>query len=206
MSEFLTIGAILGLSAGLAPGPLLALVIAETVRHDVKAGLKVALSPLVTDLPIILLASAILSQLSDFHRVLGVISLIGGGVVAFMGYECMRPKPLDPDDVDEVPRSLRKGILVNALSPHPYLFWLSVGGPIMDRAMSVNVVALMAFLGGFYALLIGSKMVLAMAVARSKKFLGGKAYLAVMRILGLALWVLAVFLFHDGLQLLGLFE
>lgn len=205
MIEFLTVGVILGLSAGLAPGPLLALVIAETVRHDVKAGLKVALSPLITDLPIILLAIVVLSQLSEFHRVLGVISLVGGAAVAFMGYECMRPKPLGPDASEDVPKSLRKGILVNALSPHPYLFWLSVGGPIMDRALSVNIVALSAFLGGFYALLVGSKMLLAIVVARSKTFLRGRAYLTIMRMLGFALWVLAALLFRDGLRLLGLF-
>lgn len=203
MVEFLAIGVILGLSAGLAPGPLLALVISETVQHGLKAGLKVALSPLVTDLPIIILTIAVLSQLSEFQRVLGVISLVGGAVVAFMGYECMRPKPLDSAASEDAPKSLRKGILVNALSPHPYLFWLSVGGPIMDRAMSVNLGALFAFLGGFYALLVGSKMFLAVVVARSKTFLGGRAYLAVMRTLGFALWVLAALLFRDGLQLLG---
>jgi len=204
MTEFLTLGVILGLSAGLAPGPLLALVIAETVRHDVKAGLKVALSPLVTDLPIILLAIVVLSQLSDYHRVLGVISLVGGGVVAFMGLKCVRPNILETGDPEDVPKSLRKGILVNALSPHPYLFWLSVGGPIMDRAMSVSLAALVGFLAGFYALLIGSKMLLAIVVARSKTVLSGTAYLTTMRVLGIALWVLAALLVRDGLGLLGL--
>ncbi len=28
---------------------------------------------------------------------------------------------------------INKGILADALSPHPYLFWLSVGGPIMTK-------------------------------------------------------------------------
>jgi len=55
MLNFLTIGTLLGLSAGLAPGPLLTLVISETLQHDIKSGVKVALAPFITDLPIIIL-------------------------------------------------------------------------------------------------------------------------------------------------------
>lgn len=50
MMYFLSVGAVLGLSSGLSPGPLLALVISETLRHGVKAGVKVALAPIITDL------------------------------------------------------------------------------------------------------------------------------------------------------------
>jgi hypothetical protein len=53
MTHFLGIGIIFGLSAGLAPGPLLMLVISDTLRHGIKAGVKVALAPVITDLPII---------------------------------------------------------------------------------------------------------------------------------------------------------
>ena len=73
MLNFLGIGFILGLSAGFAPGPLLTLVISETLQHDIKAGVKVALAPMITDLPIIMLTLFILVKLSGFHRVLGII-------------------------------------------------------------------------------------------------------------------------------------
>ena len=64
MTSFFLIGTLLGLSAGLSPGPLLTLVVSETFRHDFKAGIKVAISPLITDLPIILLTVIILDRLS----------------------------------------------------------------------------------------------------------------------------------------------
>ena len=78
MVNFLTMGSILGLSAGFAPGPLLTLVISETLQHDIKAGVKVALAPMITDLPIIMLTLFILVKLSGFHKVLGIISCMGG--------------------------------------------------------------------------------------------------------------------------------
>jgi threonine/homoserine/homoserine lactone efflux protein len=121
-----------------------------------------------------------------------------------MGYESMNPKPPDPNAAGGVSRSLLKGILANAVSPHPYLFWFSVGGPILSRATKQGMAAPVAFIVCFYVFLVGSKMVLAVVVGRSKSFLSGKVYRYIMRFLGLALCVLALLLFRDGLTLLGL--
>lgn len=204
--DSLTTGTVLGLSAGFAPGPLLTLVISETLRHDIKAGVRVALSPIVTDLPIILLALFILAQLSEFQSLLGLLSLVGGGVVLYMGYETMFPKKTVSSVSEAEPKSLMKGIVVNALSPHPYLFWLSVGGPIMNRAAGEGGASLSGFVASFYLCLIGSKVLLAMLVGRSKHFLTSAMYTYTTRFLGLALCVLAVLLFREGLILLGVME
>jgi len=76
MIGFLTIGLILGLSAGIAPGPLLTLVISETLRHDVKAGIRVALAPIITDAPVIILTILLSASLSEFNVILGGISFL----------------------------------------------------------------------------------------------------------------------------------
>ena len=90
MLPFLVAGIVLGFSAGVAPGPLLALIIAETLQHNVKAGIKVALSPIVTDLPIVLVTLFVLTGLSRFQAVLGVISISGGFFVCWLGYQNIR--------------------------------------------------------------------------------------------------------------------
>ena len=203
MIDFLTIGAALGLSAGLAPGPLLTLVISETLQHGVKSGVKVALAPVITDLPIILLTFFTLAKLSNFHDVLGVFSLAGGLFLLFMGYDTMHPKRPQLNTHARKPRSLAKGVLANALNPHPYLIWFSVGAPTMIKAMKTSSMAPLAFICGFYILLLGSKVLLAIVVGKSTSFLEGNVYLYTMRLLGLALCALAVALFRDGLKLLG---
>jgi threonine/homoserine/homoserine lactone efflux protein len=204
MINFLTIGTVLGLSAGFAPGPLLTLVISETLQHDIQSGVKVALAPIITDLPIIILTLFMLAKLSNFHSILGIISLIGGFFILFMGYESIRTKGVELNLQETKPKSLTKGILANALSPHPYLFWFSVGAPTMIKAMRQNIIAPLAFIGSFYALLVGSKILLAILVGKSKSFLGGNVYIYTMRVLGLILCVLAFALFRDGLKLLGI--
>ena len=202
MLHFLTIGTILGLSAGFAPGPLLTLVIAETLQHDIKAGIKVALSPILTDLPIILLTLFVLSKLSNFHGALGAITMLGGCFVLYIGYESISTEGVEIKLVEKRSKFLIKGALTNALSPHPYLFWFSVGAPTMTKAMDLNFVAPVAFIIGFYSFLIGSKVFLAILVGKSKSFMSGTIYIYTMRFLGLILCVLAMFLFYDGLKLM----
>ena len=202
MINILTVGTILGLSAGFSPGPLLTLVISETLQHDIKSGVKVAVAPIITDIPIVILTLFILAKLSNFHNILGIISLIGGFVVLFMGYESIRTKGVQLNFQEKNPKSLTKGILVNILNPHPYLFWLRDGAPIMTKAMNQSVFLALAFFCNFMALLVGSKILLAILVGKSKSFLVGNVYIYTMRFLGVVLCVFAFVLFRDGLKLL----
>ena len=203
MIETLAIGVVLGLPAGLAPGPLLTLVISQTLKHDAKEGLKVALAPLITDLPIILVTLFVLMKLADFELILGMISLLGGAFISYLAYKGIRTKPLEITFQESHPKSLKKGALVNALNPHPYLFWFSVGAPTVTKAMTQSILSAVAFVGGFYVFLVGSKIVLAIFVGKSRSFLAGNAYLYTMRFLGILLCLLAILLFRDGLSLLN---
>ena len=206
MIHYLTIGTVLGLSAGFAPGPLLTLVISETLQHDIKSGIKIALAPIITDLPIIVLTLFILSKLSDFHNILGIISLTGGLFILYMGFKSLRTKGVEINFQEMKPKSLIKGVLANTLSPHPYLFWFSVGAPTITKAMSQNISAPLAFVISFYAFLVGSKIMLAILIGKSKSLLSGNVYIFTMRFLGLILCVLAIFLFRDGLKLLAIIK
>jgi threonine/homoserine/homoserine lactone efflux protein len=204
MFDFLGIGTLLGLSAGFSPGPLLALVISETLRHGVGAGIRIACAPIITDLPIILLTLLVLLKLSPYHQILGVISLTGGLFVLLTGYQSIRSKPFELASQEIQARSLSKGAITNFLSPHPYLFWISIGAPTMTKAFALGHLAPTLFIGSFYTGLVGSKIVLAIAVAKSRLFLSGTAYLLVQRALGILLCLFALFLFRDGLELLGI--
>ncbi len=196
-------GAAFGLAAGLSPGPLLALVVSQTVRHGPREGLKVAMAPLITDAPIVLLSVLVLSRLES-DAVLGIIALAGGAFVAYLAIESLRTTRLAVGDEGSAPRSWRQGATVNALSPHPYLFWITVGAPILLAAAANGPVGPAAFLVGFYACLIGSKVAVALAVGASRGALTGGAYPWIMRALGAVLAVFAVLLLREGLVLLGI--
>lgn len=203
MVHDLTIGLLLGLSAGFAPGPLLALVISETLQHGIASGVKVSLAPLITDAPIIILTVYVLSRLSDFETLMGAVSISGGVFVFYLGIKNVYAKAGEGPIRKRRPQSLLKGIVVNFLSPHPYLFWLSVGAPIVAQALDKGSAAPTAFIGSFYLCLVGAKITLALVTARSATFLSGRFYIYIMRFLGVILMVLGLFLCRDGFKLLA---
>jgi len=193
-------GAALGLSAGLAPGPLTTLLIAETLRHGRAAGLRVACVPLLSDLPVVVLAVFALARLAQADVVMGVVSLAGAAFVCFLAYESFRAAPQAPVAGRTPPSSLRKGIVTNWLNPHPYLFWMAVGAPLVLRPGSVLGASL--FIGVFYACLVGAKAALAVLIARVRRLLLGRWYAWLNRALGAALLALAALLLRDGIRLL----
>lgn len=198
-------GLLLGASAGLAPGPLLALVVSHSLEHGAREGAKVALAPLLTDVPIVALALLASGWISGSEATLGAISVAGGLFVARMGFGSVRAEPPRDPSVGAEPHSLGKGALVNLLSPHPYLFWLGVGAPVAARAFRDGGIAAAAlFLAAFYLLLVGSKVVLAVVAGRSRALLSGRAYIWTIRALGALLLLFALLLIRDGLALLGL--
>jgi threonine/homoserine/homoserine lactone efflux protein len=198
--KYLLTGIIFGLTAGISPGPILTLVISETLRHNKKEGIKIAITPLITDLPIIALSMFVFSQFTNSDLILGIISILGGCFIAYLGYETIKANSMSIDLDNAKPRSLRKGIIVNLLSPHPYLFWLVVGSPLLFKASNINPWAAVAFIVAFYACLVGSKIIIANLVDRSRSFLKNKAFLWTMRVLGLALITFAIIFIIDGLK------
>lgn len=204
MMTALASGAFLGLSCGLAPGPLLALVLAQALRHGPREGCKIALSPLITDAPIILVALALAARLAELRSLLGVVSIAGGAFVLYLAWDSFAPARLDAEAPPEPPRSLLKGILTNLLSPHPWLFWMTVGAAILAQAIARSWLAAAAFLCGFYLLLVGSKVLIALMAGRSRDLLAGRSYRVVMRVLALLLGLFACLLFRQGLRHLGL--
>jgi threonine/homoserine/homoserine lactone efflux protein len=74
---------------------------------------------------------------------------------------------------------------------------------MLIRAWADGPLAAAAFLVGFYACLVGAKMLLAVIAGRSGGRLRGGAYRAVMVVLGALLLLFAVRLAGEGLRLLG---
>ena len=205
MLEFLAAGIVLGLAAGFSPGPLMALVLAQSIRYGTLEGLKIAAAPLITDVPIVVLATILVAAAAGTASwVLGVISLAGAAFVAFLGVGSLRTTGIEAGRPGEAPRSWSRGAIVNALSPHPYVFWVTVGAPTLILASDQGGPAVVAFLAGFYACLIGAKCVLAIVAGRSSQRLRGGAYRGVMLVLGVLLLLFAALLAVEGLRLLGI--
>jgi threonine/homoserine/homoserine lactone efflux protein len=197
-------GVIFGLSAGISPGPLLILVITETLNYGMKEGIKVACAPLITDLPIVLTSTLIFSRLSYFAPIMGLISLCGAFVIGYLGYESIAAKGMTITAGVAKPQSLRKGMITNFLNPHPYLFWLTIGGPTVMKAWNINIHSALLFIIGFYMLIVGSKIMVAAMVNKSRFFTESTIYIYTVKILGILLLLFSAKFLLDGLDYLGI--
>jgi threonine/homoserine/homoserine lactone efflux protein len=201
---FLISGIIFGFAAGTSPGPLLALVFSETLKYGKKEGVKIAVSILITDLPIVLFVLLILSNLIKYDFIIGIISLSGACYLVYLGFQNLRVKT-SVFEGEFAEDGLKRGIIVNLLNPNPYLFWLSIGSPMIFKSLELHVSATVLFILGFYSLLVGSNIGIALIVERSKVFIESKFHLYVVRTLGIALILFALFFINDGLKLIGVF-
>jgi threonine/homoserine/homoserine lactone efflux protein len=166
---YLGMGFSMGLGAGVSPGPLLALVVTASLRSGLGGGLRVALSPFITDAPIIALSVLLVNHLPP--GALRWVGTVGGLVVIWLGVEILRSARGaallgDAPGTGEPQRELWRGVAVNALNPHPYLFWTTVGAPALVGGWRISPWHALAFVLAFYALLVGSKIVVAWLVSR----------------------------------------
>jgi threonine/homoserine/homoserine lactone efflux protein len=169
MWAFLGLGLSMGLSAGLSPGPLLTLVVTASLRSGWAGGSRVALAPFITDAPIIAVSVLLIGRLPP--EVFRWVGTVGGLVVLWLAVETLRSAraafvPGRPDLRADPRGELKRGVLVNALNPQPYLFWATIGGPAVVRGWRVSAWHALAFLLSFYVLLIGSQIVVAWLVSR----------------------------------------
>ena len=200
-----TIGFLLGAPAGITPGPMLVLIISETFRHGIHAGAKVAFIPLLTDLPVLLVSGFLFAKFSNADLMLGVISMAGAAFLTYLGSRSIKIASAEIPDYTPKPLSLRELMVANLVNPNPYLFWFTVGAPLMVHSFQQTFSLGAAFLFSFYLGLVGVKFMLAIAVGKSRSFLQGIWYRRIMQFLGFALIGFAFFLLLDGLIFLGLY-
>jgi len=130
--------------------------------------------------------------------------LLGAGYLVYLGVENLRVRVGEFEANLGRKDALRRSVVANFLSPSPYLFWLSIGGPIIFKSLDVHFSAMILFVLGFYSLLVGSKIGIVLIVDKSKVFLESKYYLWVVRALGIMLILFSLIFVKDGLALIGL--
>jgi threonine/homoserine/homoserine lactone efflux protein len=193
---------LLGLGEGIKPGPLNTLVITETLQHDWRAGTKVALSPLITDAPIIIISAWMWSQATALSGVEAILYLAGATFLTWLGIDGLRSASPTYDDVEspQEAHSLRRGVVTNLLNPNPWMFWTLVGAPFLVAAWNQSPWTPFAFVVPFLAVLIGVKILIAVTFHRSKEWMSDGGLLWAIRISSLALLALAALFALQGIS------
>ncbi len=193
------LGLSLGLGAGVAPGPLLAVVIRATLEGGFAAGARVAMGPFLTDVPIIAFAALLAAALPE--PALAGLSFAGAAFLLWLGVEALREEPASVEaaaggGAANDHGSLRRGAVVNLLNPHPWVFWIAVGVPILGDSTFGEATL---FLAAFYLMLVGSKLAVAALLSAGRdRLLRGPGYRLALRASGVLLLAAAVALAVEG--------
>ncbi|MFV0462545.1 MAG: LysE family translocator [Nostocoides sp.] len=189
-------GLAIGLTAGASPGPLLVLVVTATLRGGWRHGLVTAVAPLASDLIVVVVALATLGRLPtqwlSWLGVIGGVAVIAVGVQTVLesrrgdlGLSTGQPAP-------SLSTSFWRASMVNLLSPHPWISWITVLGPLTVTAWRSQPSAGVGFVTAFYVGLVGIKAVLGFLVASGRHRLNPSVYARIVFVAGIALIVLGV--------------
>jgi threonine/homoserine/homoserine lactone efflux protein len=182
-------GLTIGWASGVSPGPLNLLVVQSALRSGAAAGALVAVAPLVTDAPIVAFSLFVASTVPT--GALTAMSVSGGLYLIWLGVFEWRSS--DESHPEPAPGShLRRGVVANLLSPHPWLFWLTVGGPTTVTAWERSPTAALGFITAFFFALVGVKITIAVIAARAGRRLSDKGQRRAGRVGGAALVVVGL--------------
>ncbi len=156
MIAYLIIGATYAFAAAVQPGPLQAYLVSEALGNGWRRTLPAALSPVMSDGPIILLVLFVLTHLPGaFEGVLQcaggafILYLAGGAFKTWRDYEGRRAT-----ETASARSTLFSATFVNLLNPNPYLSWSLVMGPLLLTGWRETPAYGLALLVGFYATMV----------------------------------------------------
>lgn len=154
MTALLLQGAVLGLSAAMLPGPFQAFLVSESVRRGWRRTLPVALAPLLSDGPVLVLVFLVVGRFPP--ALLDGLRVAGGLFVAYLAYGALRALIAGTFAGGPAYGGVVKGAVTNLLNPNPWLFWGLVGAPIAIAAWHAAPPHALGFMIAFYGVMVSA--------------------------------------------------
>jgi threonine/homoserine/homoserine lactone efflux protein len=184
-------GVTLGFAGAVQPGPFQAFAIAETMKRGWRRSIWIALAPLISDGPIILLVLLVLSRVPESLQ--RGLHLASGFFLAWLAWGAFQSWRRAGSDIASPPghggTTMAKAVLMNFISPGPYIYWSLVAGPLFLEAYRSAPSHGIGFLLGFYGTLVGTFALIIIVFGKARD-LGPKVTRA---LLGLSVAALAGF-------------
>ena len=164
MFYFVSQGVSIGFAAGAQPGPFTSFLIGRTLAQGWRKSIILAITPIVTDIPIVIVVLLILKQFPP--ELIRIIQLVGGLYLLWIafgmwrqykaGQTAFKPEAESSDGVS-TSRTLAQGAIMGWVSPGPYIFWATINGPLLiqglNQSVPMGIAFLLAFYGTFVAIL-----------------------------------------------------
>jgi len=142
----------IGFSGAMMPGPMLGVTIDGSLKRGYLAGPLVVLGHGILELFLVIVMAFGLRDLFENPKIAGLIGLVGGGFLAWMGYGMVRSaiqKNITLSGSNRKGFSMKSlvwaGIIVSLTNPYFIMWWASTGMELIRQAYIVGLAEWLSF-------------------------------------------------------------
>lgn len=190
-------------SGALMPGPVMTVTIAQAMHRGHLAGPLVSLGHGIVEGSLVVLLAFGLGQLFQLPLVAGLIGLLGGLLLFYMGVGMVRapaPASLTASVGDRAGGAgpVAAGMLASVANPYWVLWWATIGADFLRRAYPHGAPVIAAFFLVHFSVDLGWNSAVGSAVAAGRKLLTPRIYKGIMAACGVFLLGLGIYFLVSG--------
>jgi len=199
-----------GFSGALMPGPLLTVVISGSARGGFWEGPTLVLGHAVAEVLIVVGLAAGLSRLLKRNLVAGLVGLLGGAFLLWMGFDIVRGAWGGTVSLEQATGAeagpqlgpILTGIVVSISNPYWVLWWATVGASYVALSLGRGPLGLGSFYFGHILADLSWYSLVALLIARGKTLLSQPVYRLILLVCGLFLIALSIYFIYSGINFL----
>ena len=200
MFSYLIFGVSFAFAAAVQPGPLQTYIISQTLKKGWRPTLPAAFAPLISDIPILILALFLLSTMPAGF--VNILRIAGGMFLIYLSYKSFKSwQKFDSDKTDFIEseqQTLLNAVFVNLLNPAPYLGWSLIMGPLFLKGWRLAPTNGIALVAGFYFTMVLTLMGIIILFGFARK-LGPKVSKVLIGLSSIVLFIFGIYQLFLGI-------
>ncbi len=197
---------LVGLSGALMPGPVLVVTISHATRRGFIAGPLIVLGHAILELALVVGISLGLGKYLVLEPVSGLLGVVGGIVLAWMGWGMLSGKGNREGEsrlIRAMPTSpVLAGLLTSLSNPYWFLWWATVGMAYISISLNLGLGGVTAFYSGHILADLVWYSFLAALITLGHKFVAGRFYRGLFVFCGVFLMMFGVYFLYRGVRIL----
>jgi threonine/homoserine/homoserine lactone efflux protein len=201
---------VLAYSGALMPGPMLAVVVAETPRQGARAGPLVVLGHAILELALLAALVVGLGPVLEREGVRATLSLVGGVMLAITGVVMLVSVVRDTARLEwdaggesaGRARTVIGGIVSSLANPYWTIWWVTIGLGLLTKAYAIGVAALVAFYVGHILGDLTWYSAVSGAISAGRRWISARGYRAMIVAAAAFLFAMAAWFLLSGLRTL----
>jgi len=197
---------LVGLSGALMPGPVLVVTISHATRRGFIAGPLIVLGHAILELALVVGIILGLGQYLVLGPVSGVLGIVGGVVLVWMGWGMLSGKGGRKGESKlskAMPTSpVLAGLLTSLSNPYWFLWWATIGMAYISISLNLGLRGVTAFYSGHILADLVWYSFLAALITLGHKFVAGRFYSGLFVFCGVFLMLFGVYFLYRGVRIL----